>query len=354
MDIDGSLLEGGGQILRMALGFSVLCRKPVRIYNIRGGRKKPGLLAQHMKGIELLRDISNAQVTGLEIGSMEIEFHPGDIGRGKFTAHIQTAGSVSLLMQAVIPVAIFGSGAITLDLKGGTNVEMAPQVDFMTEIFRPNLEKFGATFDFDLYRRGYFPKGGGHCVVHIKTVRSLRPVTMIDFGVINRCYGWSFVSGAVPIRVAKDLSNGAKNMLKRIYRDAIEIEEYRESVDMATENCSGIILGIQTSTGVVMGGACIGSRQRDAFRIGEDAANVIKSAYKLRACVDRHVQDMVVLLMALAEGHSKIKTEPLTLHTQTAIHIAEMMTDAKFSVTEQENGSFIIECDGIGITNQAE
>lgn len=76
-----------------------------------------------------------------------------------------------------------------------------------------------------------------------------------------------------------------------------------------------------------MGGAALGSRQKDAFRIGEDAANVIKSAYKLRACVDRHVQDMVVVLMALAEGRSRIKTEPLTLHTQTAIHVAQMMTD---------------------------
>lgn len=185
----------------MALCFSILCKKPIRVFNIRGGRKKPGLMAQHMKGIELLRDICTAQVTGLELGSMEVEFHPGDIGRGKFVAHVQTAGSVSLLMQATLPVAIFGSGAITLDLKGGTNVEMAPQVDFMTEIFRPNMEKFGATFDFDMYRRGYFPKGGGHCVAHIKPVRSLRPVTLVEFGVINRCFGWSFVAGAVPIKV---------------------------------------------------------------------------------------------------------------------------------------------------------
>ncbi|XP_058833929.1 RNA 3'-terminal phosphate cyclase [Topomyia yanbarensis] len=352
MDIDGSLYEGGGQILRMALCFSVLCKKPVRIYNIRGGRKKPGLMAQHTKSIELLRDISNARVTGLQIGSMEIVFHPGDIGAGKFIAHVQTAGSISLLMQAVLPVAIFGSGSITLDLKGGTNVDMAPQVDFMTEIFRPNLEKFGATFDFDLLRRGYFPKGGGHCIVHINSVRSLRPVTLIDVGTIDRCFGWSFVSGAVPMRVAKDMADGAKNVLKRISRDEIKIDEYKESVDMAVDNCSGIILGIETSTGMVMGGATLGNRQRDSFRTGEEAANEIKSAFELRACVDRHVQDMVVVLMALANGQSKLRTEPLTLHTQTAIFVAELMTKAKFAVHEQEDGSFIIQCDGIGITNQ--
>lgn len=354
MDIDGSLMEGGGQILRMALCFSILCKKPIRIFNIRAGRKKPGLMPQHTKGVELLRDLCNGQVSGLEIGSTEIEFHPGDIGRGKFVAHVQTAGSISLLLQAALPVAIFGSGAITLDLKGGTNVDMAPQVDFMTEIFRPNMEKFGATFDFDLYRRGYFPKGGGHCVAHIKPVRSLRPVTMVEFGIINRCFGWSFVAGAVPIRVAKDLADGAKNMLKRIYRDEMEIEEYRESIDMASDNCSGIILGIQTTTGVVMGGAALGNRTKDAFRTGEEAANEIKSAYKLRACVDRHVQDMLIVLMALADGRSKIKTEAPTMHTETAIFVAELMTKAKFTVTGQESEGFFIECEGIGYQNQYE
>ncbi|XP_053687848.1 RNA 3'-terminal phosphate cyclase [Sabethes cyaneus] len=354
INIDGSLQEGGGQILRMALCFSVLCKKPVRIYNIRGGRKKPGLMAQHTKSIELLRDICKANVKGLEIGSMEIEFYPREIGQGTFKAHVQTAGSVSLLIQAVLPVAIFGSGPITLDLKGGTNVEMAPQVDFMTEIFRPNMEKFGATFDFDLLRRGYFPKGGGHCVVNIRSTRSLKPVILEDVGTIKRCFGWSFVSGSVPMRVANQLSSGAKNALKRISRENIEIEEYRESVDIAPDNCSGIILGIETTTGSIIGGAALGNRQKDSFVIGEEAANVITSAYNLRACVDRHVQDMLVVLMALADGYSKIKTEPLTLHTQTAIYVAELMTNAKFTVSEQEDGSFIIDCVGIGIKNQSQ
>lgn len=63
--------------------------------------------------------------------------------------------SVALLLQVSLPLVFFGSSASVLHLKGGTNAEMAPQVDFMTEIFRPNLNKFGASFDFTLEHRGY-------------------------------------------------------------------------------------------------------------------------------------------------------------------------------------------------------
>lgn len=58
------------------------------------------------------------------------------------------------MFQVALPLVLFGNSSSTLHLKGGTNAEMAPQVDFMSEIFRANLGKFGASFDFTLERRG--------------------------------------------------------------------------------------------------------------------------------------------------------------------------------------------------------
>uniref|UniRef100_A0A182WCS3 RNA 3'-terminal phosphate cyclase n=1 Tax=Anopheles minimus TaxID=112268 RepID=A0A182WCS3_9DIPT len=351
-DIDGSVLEGGGQILRMALCFSVLTKTPVRIRNIRQGRKKPGLAAQHLAGVELMRDICQGRVHKAALGSTEIEFYPGHIGHGRFVGHIQTAGSISLMLQAALPVAMFSSGPVTLDLRGGTNTDLAPQVDFLTEIFRPNMERFGASFDFDLVRRGYFPKGGGQCVVEVRPVQSLRPISLVEVGTVNRIFGWSFVAGVLPLKIAHEMSSGAKSILSQMSGSRADIEVYKESVDMAPEgNCSGIIVGCETNTGAILGGSALGEARKKSFQSGEEAAREIHSALSAGACVDRHVQDMMIILMALADGKSRIRTEPPTMHTRTAIHVTELMTKAKFNIIEMDGRNVIIECVGIGLRN---
>ncbi|XP_058066956.1 RNA 3'-terminal phosphate cyclase [Anopheles bellator] len=353
IDIDGSVLEGGGQILRMALCYSVLMQTPVRIRNIRKGRQKGGLAAQHLAGVELLRDMCQGRSVGAFLGSTDIEFYPNRVVQGRFVGHIQTAGSISLLLQAALPIAIFGSGPIMLDLRGGTNAEMAPQIDFLTEIFRPNMERFGATFDFDLIRRGYFPKGGGHCNVSINPVHSLKPIQLTDVGTVKFCYGWSYVAGALPIKIAYDMSSGAKSVLNKICPNKVDIEVYKESIRMAPEgDCSGIILGCETTTGVLLGGSALGGRGKQSNQCGSAAAQEIESAILAGACVDRYVQDMMIILMALADGRSRIRTELLTTHTKTAVYITERLTKVKFNIIEVNSQNVIIECDGIGMQNQ--
>ncbi|VVC99094.1 unnamed protein product [Leptidea sinapis] len=139
--IDGSVLEGGGQILRMSVSLSAILRIPIRVTNIRANRSKP--------------DMCKAKVKGDFIGSKEIELIPGAITGGLYEVDIGTAGSISLLLQVALPCALFADSPVTLVLRGGTNVQMAPQIDYMEHVFRKLLNHFGADFNLQIIRRGY-------------------------------------------------------------------------------------------------------------------------------------------------------------------------------------------------------
>jgi RNA 3'-terminal phosphate cyclase (ATP) len=79
MKIDGSLGEGGGQILRSSLALSLVTGKPLVIENIRAKRKKPGLMLQHLSAVTAAAEVSQAHVEGAALGSMRLTFCPGTV-----------------------------------------------------------------------------------------------------------------------------------------------------------------------------------------------------------------------------------------------------------------------------------
>jgi RNA 3'-terminal phosphate cyclase (ATP) len=116
MRIDGSMGEGGGQILRTSVALSAILGEEIEVVNIRARRKNPGLGNQHLWGIKLVAMMSNARVEGLHLGSARIKFSPGRIKGGEFKVDVGTAGSLTLLLQAALPVALFTPEPVKLIL----------------------------------------------------------------------------------------------------------------------------------------------------------------------------------------------------------------------------------------------
>lgn len=110
-------------------------------------------------------------------------------------------------------------------------------------------------------------------------------------------------------------------------------------------------IGYETTTHCILGASTLGNRNEKPFESGKKVANELMTCMNSGTCVDPHVQDQLILFMALAKGVSRMRcTLPLTMHTNTAIYIAELLTDAKFKIIE-ENATAIIECAGIGYEN---
>ena len=141
IEIDGSLGEGGGQILRSCLALSLVTGEPVRLVRIRAGRQKPGLMRQHLTCVLAAAEIGSADVRGAKLGSQELEFRPGTLRAGSYRFAIGTAGSTSLVLQTVLPALLAIGGTSELELEGGTHNPLAPTFDFLASAFVPILMK---------------------------------------------------------------------------------------------------------------------------------------------------------------------------------------------------------------------
>ncbi|XP_071328928.1 RNA 3'-terminal phosphate cyclase [Trachinotus anak] len=355
-EIDGSVMEGGGQILRVSAALSCITGSAIKITKIRAGRSTPGLRPQHLSGLQLVSDLCSGSLQGASIGSTDISLTPGKIQSGNHTADTQTAGSVCLLLQVALPCALYADASSQLCLKGGTNAEMAPQIDYTVKVFKPIVEKFGVHFDCDIRMRGYYPKGGGEVMVTVNPVKELQPVTMTERGNITKIHGRAFVAGVLPFKLAKDMSTAAVRTIRKEIKELyINIQPLQEK-EKACGNGNGIIIIAESSTGCLFAGSALGKKGVYADKVGIEAAEMLLRNIRHNGCVDEFLQDQLIIFMALAKGTSRIRTGAVTLHTQTAIHMAEQLTQAKFTITKCENElssnvNYIIECQGSGATN---
>ncbi|KAF8502448.1 RNA 3'-terminal phosphate cyclase [Gautieria morchelliformis] len=362
--IDGSVLEGGGQLIRNAVAFSVLLSRPISISNIRQNRNPKGFKPQHVAGVKLAAEICDARIVGVEKGSEHLYFHPGRPKVGNYLADTGTAGSTTLLLQIALPCLLFSSPSplealeSILALRGGTNAIAAPQIDYTTQVFLPFLRRhFHLQPTLDIQRRGYYPRGGGKVVLSIPHSPGPLPSFNLTFrGNITAIKGKAYVAGTLPSHIARKMADAARLRLVSCGVDhgLIDIEVGRDNDNDATGSGSGIILWAETDGSCIIGGGAIGSKGTDAGKTGDDAAEELARNLKHGGCVDDYLQDQIIIFMALAKGKSTVATGPLTMHTKTAVWLAEKLSGAKFQI-EDEHGTArtILSCEGIGLASSS-
>jgi len=189
IEIDGSVGEGGGQILRTSLALSMCTGRPFTLARIRARRAKPGLMRQHLTCVQAAATICGAAVQGAELGSGTLVFTPGAVKAGDYAFSVGTAGNCTLVLQTVWPALMLGNQSSRLRLSGGTHNPMAPPFHFLQRSYAPLLQRLGASSELSLRRLGFYPAGGGEIDVTLHPAAdSLRAFDLLDRGDLVESY----------------------------------------------------------------------------------------------------------------------------------------------------------------------
>src|SRR5687768_2733872 len=183
--IDGSVGEGGGQIIRTSLALSLVTGTPFRAERVRANREKPGLRQQHLTAVNAAAKIGQGQVEGAAVGATQFTFIPGAVTPGDYTFSVGTAGSATLVLQTVLPPLIIASGLSVLRFEGGTHNVHAPPYDFLERSFLPLVSRMGPSILIELGRYGFYPPGGGSFDVFIEPAVKLERLDLLKRGRIR-------------------------------------------------------------------------------------------------------------------------------------------------------------------------
>ncbi|GAB6148312.1 RNA 3'-terminal phosphate cyclase [Stetteria hydrogenophila] len=350
--IDGSMGEGGGQILRTAIALSAVTGIPVRIYNIRAKRRNPGLRPQHLTAVKAVAELCGARVEGARVGSMELTFTPGRVRSGSFRFDVGTAGSVSLVLQALLPVLAYAPGPVEVEVRGGTDVPMAPTIDYVRFVLAGILRAAGYEFEVQLIRRGHYPRGGGVVRVRVDDPPGgFRAVRFTERGGLRAVRG---VSHAVrlPRHVAERQARAAAEVVRRELgvEAEIELDVPEPGRDPHLGPGSGILV-YALFDGSIMGGDALGARGKRAEVVGREAAEKLVEDVKTGAALDRYMSDMIIIYAALARGVSEFTGARLTMHAWTVLKLVEAMVEGFTYKVEGSIGEpFKATVHGLGVT----
>ncbi len=329
IEIDGSYGEGGGAILRQALGMAAYARKAIRVYNIRAGREKPGLAAQHLRAVEAAGAVCGARVRGAKLGSSEVLFEPNQMQSGAFQFDVGTAGSATLILQTVLLPCLSMPGEYQFEITGGTDVPWSPPADYLKNVTLPVLAKLGDG-KVAVVRRGYYPKGGGRLLARLEG-GSRRGFSLVlrDPGDVRGIKGVSHATEQLRERkVAERQATAANHVLMRLgYEVSISVQ-YSDASNLG----SGITLWTESDNGPSVAGSALGVREKAAEEVGREAARELLDEVNAGATVDRYLADQLIPFIAVSGG--SLQTSEITAHTRSCMHVAEQVLGARFLVDE--------------------
>lgn len=328
LKINGAFGEGGGQIIRSAITLSCITKQPIHIENIRKNRKVPGLKPQHITAIKILKKISNSEVIGDEIGSTELKFIPGQIKSSKLFENVGTAGSISLILQVLIPIVAILQKKLDLTIRGGTDVQWSPTMDYIQYVLKEAYSRMGIKFSFELKKRGYYPKGNGEIYLEIF------PSNVNAISLSERKIKQAKIICAFSKISIEKIESEIKRIKEKLISESFVVEVKIKEQDALDSGASLLVYSIDKNS--VIGIDALFDKNIQSFDI--DLDEFIEN----QLAVDENLADMLVVPASLAEGKTTFQVRRITKHLETNLFVTSKITGCKYGVGKLSNGFEVI------------
>ncbi len=341
MVIDGSARSGSGTIVRHAIALASLLGREVRVDNIRAGRPKPGLRAQHLKVVQACGEICRAEIQGASPGSRQITYRPrGRFEGGEYAWDIGTAGSTIMMAQALLPIACFARRPSRFRLEGGLFQDFAPSAYHMEFVLLPLLRMMGVGATLDIIRPGYVPRGGGIIEIRVEPAEKLDSLDLTEQGQLTSIEGKALSSHLGEKGVSRRMAKECRDVL-RSHGYECRIQEIED--ESAVQEGAALAVYAETTTGGRIGFDKAGRPGRSSELIGRCVAQGFLEDVNTGAAVDRYAADQIIVYAALAEGITRYSVPCITDHIDTNLWLVEQFLGARTKIEENA-----LEIEGVG------
>ena len=334
LEIDSSRGEGGGQMVRTSVALSAVTGTEIRLTRIRENRPTNGLSKQHTIVVKAVADMTGSTITGNFTGSRELVFQPGNLQKTKVEMDIGTAGSISLMLQAMLLTARNYKEKFTMDISGGTNVMWAPPIDSYQQVLFPLMKKMNIDVDLNILARGFYPLGGGRIRADLKPMKHITPLEIEELGELQSIEGVCYIQN-LPDWMHEQMIDGCKSIL-----------ESHCDVDIDIQRSEGESKGAGISLVAIyengrLGSNVLTSRGHPARRAGEDVAKDLLEEMVAGSTMDVHTADQLLPYMAMADGRSSFTVSKISKHLISQMDTLESFLDVRFGVERNTRGYYI-------------
>jgi RNA 3'-terminal phosphate cyclase (ATP) len=328
LKINGGYGEGGGQIIRSAIVLSCITKQSIHLENIRKNRRVPGLRPQHLTAIKILQKIANAKVIGAKLGSTELKFIPGNIESLELVEDIGTAGSISLILQVLIPVVAISQKKLNLTIKGGTDVLWSPSIDYTQHILKEAYSRMGIEFSLDLRKRGYYPKGGGeiNLLVYPSSVKSISFLER-KTNVVKLICTFSKLS-------IEKIKNQIEEIKEKLIKENFIVKTEIKNQEAIDSGASLLIFSIDEHS--IIGIDVLFDKKTQRFDLDLDEFIINPLG------IDANLADMLVVPASLGQKKTTFQVRRISKHLETNLFVTSKITGCKYGIGKLPNGFEVI------------